>query len=165
MHGIQIPDRPHSILWVEALRHPLAQAFLINLVSACERQLLKKKDTPRMLVRGTIGESELLEIFLGRARTRTQHDERVWHLAFHFMIERHYQRLMHGGMTPDHGLALYRKDVLTATHEHVIVASDEIIEPFFIAAADVAGVEPTVTQALSRFSRQVLIAEEDAGVL
>src|SRR5262249_60776052 len=86
-------------------------------------------------------------------------------LAFHFMIERHDQHLMHGGMALEQRLDLYWKDVLTTAHEHVVVASDEIIETFFIATADVAGVVPTITQAAGRFSRQVVGAEQHAGVL
>src|SRR6516164_3453086 len=81
------------------------------------------------------------------------------------MIEGHYERLMHGGMALEQSLDLNRKDIFAAAHEHVVIASDEIIETFFIAPADVARVVPAVTQAVSRFSRQVVITEQHAGVL
>src|SRR5262249_14331216 len=83
----------------------------------------------------------------------------------HFMIERQYQRLMHSGMAFEQRLDLYREDVLTAAHEHVVVAPQQIIETFFITPTDVAGVVPAITDALRRFCRQVVIAEQHAGVL
>src|SRR5262245_20101454 len=99
-----------------------------------------------MLVRGAISQSELLEIFFSGLRTRAQHDEGVRHLAFHFMIKRHDQRLMHGRMALEQRLDLYRKDVFTAADKHVVVAPDEIVKTVIISAADVAGVVPAITQ-------------------
>src|SRR5262245_60754004 len=147
------------------LRHPIPQAFLIDLVGACERQLRKEKDTARVLIGWAVGQGELLEIFFGGSRPLVQHNKSVWHLTFHFMIERQYQRLMHSGMAFEQRLDLYREDVLTAAHEHVVVAPQQIIETFFITPTDVAGVVPAITDALRRFCRQVVIAEQHAGVL
>src|SRR5256885_1614705 len=89
------------------VRHPLSETFLIDFVGAGERQLLKEKDAARMLVGGAVGQSELLEIFFCRSRTRAQDDESVRHLAFHVVIEWHDQRLMNGGMALKQRLDLY----------------------------------------------------------
>ncbi len=80
------------------LRRQLPQALLVDLVGACERQLLKEKDTPRMLVGGAISQSELLEFFFGGLRARPQHDEGARNLALNFLTERHDQGLVHRGM-------------------------------------------------------------------
>src|SRR5438034_11297962 len=100
-----------------SFRHPLAQAFLINFVSAGERQLLKKKDAAWMLVGRTVGQSESLEIFFRRPRASAQHDKGVRHLPSHFMLDRHDERLAHGRKAFEQPLALYRQDGLAAAHD------------------------------------------------
>src|SRR5215831_18226902 len=92
-----------------AFRGPLAQAFLINFVSAGERQLLEEKNAARMLVGRTVGQSELLEIFFRRPGTSAQHDKGVRHLPFHFMIEGHDERLVHCRMAFEQSLDFYRE--------------------------------------------------------
>src|SRR5215510_5232534 len=72
---------------------------------------------------------------------------------------------MYGGVALEQRLDLERKDDLTAANEHVIAAPNEIIETLFVAAADVAGVVPAITQAIRRFSRQVVIAKQHTRIL
>src|SRR5437762_14216862 len=101
-----------------------------------------------MLVGRTVGQSELLEIFFRRPGAWAQHDKGVRHLPFHFMIERHDERLVHGRMAFEQRLGLYREDVLAAAYGPIVVVPDEVVETLLLAPANVAGVIPTLPQAV-----------------
>ena len=81
------------------------------------------------------------------------------------MVKGHDQRLVHCRVALDQRLDRQREDVLAAAHEHIVVAPNEVIETFFIPPANVAGIVPTIAQAVGCLGRQVVIAEQHAGIL
>src|SRR5439155_24389043 len=68
-------------------------------------------------------------------------------------------------MAFDQGLDHYREDVLAAPHQHRVVAPNEVIQTSLLPPANVPGIVPTIAQAVGSLGRQVVIAEQHAGIL
>src|SRR5579862_9425086 len=75
-----------------------AQELLVDLVGAGERHAVEEKHASRMTESRAIVEREGLDIVFAGKVAGAQHDERVGHLALHFVVERQYYGLLHGRM-------------------------------------------------------------------
>src|SRR5262245_3938827 len=130
--------------------NPLPKTFPINLVGACERQLFQEEYASRVLVSGTVGESELANLVLAGVGARPQHNECIWHLPLHVVMERHHQSLVNGRMAFQPYFDLHRKYIFATAYKHIVGAPDEVVEALFIPAANIARIVPAVTQPLFR---------------
>src|SRR5262245_52439411 len=139
-----------------AFFNPLPKTFPINLVSACERQLFQEEYTSRVLVSGTVGESELANLVLPGLCPRPQYNECIRHLPLHVVMERHDEGLVNGRMTFKPYFDLHREYIFATAYKHIVGAPEEVVEALFIPAADIACIVPAVAQPLFRFLRQLL---------
>src|SRR3970040_2154017 len=58
--------------------------------------MFEKENAPRVLVRRTVGERELLELLLGHLRPLSRNDKGIGYLSLEFVVEREDTRLVAG---------------------------------------------------------------------
>src|ERR1043166_2298939 len=117
---------------------PLAKTLPINLIRACEWQLFQEEYASRVLISGTVRESELANVVLARFCAGLQHHECIGHLPFHVVMERHHKGLVNRRMTFKPDFDLHGKYIFAAAYKHVVGAAEEVIEAVLITAADIA---------------------------
>src|SRR5262245_7885420 len=124
--------------------NPLPKTFSINLVGACKRQLFQEEYASRMLVSGTVRESELANLVLAGVGPRPQYNECIRHLPLHVVMKRHDEGLVNGRMAFQPYFDLHREYVFATAYKHIVGAPKEVVEALFIPAADIACIVPAV---------------------